>query len=136
MTSLIEKARALRVILERLSSYLTDSEALDAIEFFPHWSGNGVEYTPEISRVSYNGSLYKCIGSENHISQPSWNPADAHSLWMKIDDPNIEWPEWEQRTGLEAYRIGAKVSYNGKHWINTFDYNAYEPGVYGWDEVS
>ena len=28
-----------------------------------------------------------------------------------------------------------KVSHNGQHWINTIDYNTYEPGVYGWNLV-
>jgi len=48
-----------------------------------------------------------------------------------------EWPEWIQPTGAhDAYNIGDKVSHNSKHWINTINANVYEPGVYGWDEVT
>lgn len=50
-----------------------------------------------------------------------------------MDDPGEEWPEWAQTLPEEAYPEGAKVSHNGKHWINTHgDGNNWEPGVYGW----
>lgn len=130
-----ERAYELRALIEQAAALLSDDVAFGAVELFPKWNGSGHEYESG-DRVSYNGRLYKCISESSHTSQSSWNPADAHSLWMIIDDPNEEWPAWEQRTGLEAYRIGAKVSHNDKHWISTLDYNAYEPGVYGWDEVS
>ena len=85
-------------------------------------------------RVCYDGTLYKCL--QDHTAQATWTPADSPSLWVRVDDPSVEYPDWVQPTGsTDAYRIGAKVSHNGKHWINTLDYNTYEPGVYGWDEV-
>ena len=34
----------------------------------------------------------------------------------------------------DAYNLGDKVSYNGKHYICTSDANAYAPDVYGWEE--
>lgn len=94
MSEIVERARALRPVIEKLAEdHLDDTQALENTELFPTWSGDSVEYELGF-RVRYEGQLYKCIGSENHISQPSWDPANAHSLWMKIDDPNIEWPEW------------------------------------------
>ena len=52
-----------------------------------------------------------------------------------MDDPSIEWPEWRQPLGAhDAYQLGAKVSYNGKHYINTTANNVWAPGVYGWEE--
>ena len=42
-----------------------------------------------------------------------------------------------KRTGAhDAYHLGDKVSYNGKHYICTADANVYAPGVYGWEEES
>ena len=35
-----------------------------------------------------------------------------------------------------AYMMGDKVRHNGHIWISTMDYNVFEPGVYGWDEVT
>lgn len=136
MSEIVNRARALRPVIEQLAeAHLDDTQALENTELFPSWSGDSVEYELGF-RVRYEGQLYKCIGSSSHISQPSWNPADATSIWVRVDDPSIEFPEWVQPLGSEdAYRIGAKVSHNNKHWISTIDFNVYEPGVYGWNEV-
>lgn len=112
---------------------LTDKQAVAAPFLFNEWDPNGVSYTAEVSKVTYNDLLYKCL--QSHVSQASWNPADAVSLWVRIDDPAIEWPEWRQPTGAhDAYPVGAKVSHNDKHWVSNVDNNTWEPGVYGWDE--
>ena len=36
----------------------------------------------------------------------------------------------------DAYDAGDKVAHNGKHWTSNLDGNVWEPGVYGWTEVS
>ena len=112
---------------------LTDEQAVAAPFLFNEWDPDGVSYTAEVSKVTYNDLLYKCL--QSHVSQTSWNPKDAVSLWVRIDDPAIEWPEWRQPTGAhDAYAIGAKVSHNDKHWVSNTDNNVWEPGVFGWDE--
>ena len=112
---------------------LTDEQALDVPYIFDEWDPNGVEYEKDVSRVQYEGYLWKCI--QSHTSQISWNPKDAHSLWVRIDDPAEEWPEWRQPEGAhDAYAKGAKVTHNEKHWVSDIDANVYEPGVYGWAE--
>ena len=84
---------------------------------------------------SFDGELYKCLTA--HHSQASWTPDVSPSLWAKVGNPTEEWPEWIQPISAEtAYRLGAKVSRNDKHWISDIDYNTYEPGVYGWSEVT
>lgn len=129
-----QKARQLRAMIEKASVSLSDEDALEAVELFPHWSSESVKYTPG-DRVSYEGTLYKCIGSTSHVSQPSWAPDISPSLWVRIDDPAEEWPEWVQPLGsTDAYRFGAKVSHNGKHWISTVDANVWEPPTM-WDEA-
>lgn len=115
------------------SLLLTDEQAVTAPFLFNEWDPNGVSYTAEVSKVTYNDLLYKCL--QSHVSQASWTPSDAPSLWVRIDDPAEEWPEWRQPTGsTDAYANGAKVSHNGKHWISNVDNNTWEPGVFGWDE--
>ena len=127
-----EKARALRHLIEVASQSLPDADALQAVELFPHWSATDEYFTED--RVCYDGTLYKCL--QAHTAQADWTPDMAVSLWVRVDDPSIEYPEWRQPTGAtDAYRLGAKVSHLGKHWLNTIDYNTYEPSVYGWDEV-
>lgn len=127
------KALKLREMIEKAAVSLSDENALEAVELFPHWSSESVKYTPG-DRVSYKGTLYKCIGSTSHVSQPSWAPDISPSIWVRVDNPAEEWPEWRQPTGAtDAYMTGAKVSHNEKHWICTVDNNTWEPGVFGWE---
>lgn len=112
---------------------LNDEQASAAPFLFTEWNPDGVSYTEKLSKVQYNGVLYKCL--QSHISQALWNPEDAVTLWARLDDPAIEWPEWRQPTGAhDAYHIGAKVSHNGEHWVSNTENDVWEPGVFGWDK--
>lgn len=126
-----EKARKLRARIEQASVSLPDTDALDAVELFPAWK---VDHDYLVGdRAQDEGTLYKCL--QAHTSQASWKPADAPSLWVRVDDPSIEWPEWVQPTGsTDAYAKGAKVSHNSKRWVSDVDNNVWEPSVYGWTE--
>ena len=115
-----------------LRTSMTDTEALTVPALFAEWSADKSYAVGD--RVLYGGTLYKCL--QPHTAQPTWTPSDSPSLWVRIDDPSIEWPEWIQPTGsTDAYPMGAKVSHNGRHWVSTVDGNSWEPGVYGWDEA-
>ena len=82
-----------------------------------------------------NGNLYKCV--QAHRSQAGWEPENTPALWTKIGDPTEEYPEWSQPLGAhDAYPLGAKVSHNGKKWTSDVANNVWEPGVYGWSEVT
>lgn len=113
-------------------SYLDDDEAETVTTLFESWEV-GVAYAVG-DRRQYNGLLYRCV--QAHTSQSDWTPDITPALWVRTSTE--EWPEWVQPTGAhDAYPLGAKVSHNGKHWINTGkDGNEYEPGVWGWDEVT
>lgn len=115
-----------------LNATVSDEDAVNCVDMFPVWSSNSKHYAVG-DRVRYGKLLYKCL--QAHISQPSWTPVAAVSLWVAISDPTVEWPEWVQPTGAhDAYAAGAKVSHNGLHWISDVDSNTWEPGVYGWTE--
>lgn len=127
-----EKARLLRKLIERMSAELPDSDAYDAAELFPVWALK--DYAVG-DRVQYEGNLYKCI--QAHTAQSDWTPDTAVSLWVRVDDPSIEWPEWIQPVGAQdAYAKGSKVSWpkDERRWISDVDSNVWEPGVYGWAE--
>ena len=126
-------AYKLRELIEKATTSLSDSDALSGTELFPRWSDSAVYAVGD--RVAYESTLYKCLTA--HTAQATWTPADSPSLWVRVDDPSIEWPEWIQPVGsTDAYPMGAKVSHNEKHWISTVDGNVWEPGVYGWREVN
>lgn len=122
----------LRELIVKASAALSDTDALQGIELFDPWAADTAYEVGD--RKRYEGTLYKCLIA--HTSQPSWTPDVSPSLWVRVDDPSQEWPEWVQPLGsTDAYAKGAKVSHNEKHWISDIDANVYEPGVYGWTEA-
>lgn len=106
--------------------------ATEHTDLFNPWE-SGMPYKVGNIR-SYTENLYQCI--QDHTSQDDWTPDVATSLWKKIGDPTVEFPEWSQPIGAQdAYQTGDKVSFNEKHWESTADNNVWQPGVYGWIEV-
>ena len=54
------------------------------------------------------------------------------------EQPTEEYPEYKQPTGAnDAYKIGDKITYNGKHYECIFDNCVWNPEEYpqGWKEV-
>lgn len=131
--SVIERARQLRAVIESLAETLDDESAAESVELFPIWATD-TDYAVG-DRRRYEGLLYKCL--QAHTSQETWNPADAPSLWAKVLNPDPgEIPEWEQPESTNPYMMGDKVRHNEKIWISVIDNNVWEPGIYGWDEVT
>lgn len=127
-----ERAGELAEVIRDMAGNLDDTSAIGAPELFPQWDGAGVDYIKG-DRVRYRGLLYRVL--QPHTSQADWTPDAAVSLFVRIDDPADEWPEWRQPAGAhDAYAKGAKVSYSGRHWISSADANVWMPGVYGWAE--
>ena len=131
--SMVERARELRPIIEAAAQAgLDDDTAITAVELFPAWA-IGVAYAVG-ARINYGGLLYKC--AQAHTSQADWTPDATPALWVRVDDPGEDWPEWRQPAGAhDAYEKGYKVNHNEKHWISDVDGNVWEPGVYGWTQA-
>ena len=126
----LQRARELRRMIEKASESLSDVDALEAVELYPAWA-TGTAYAVD-QRIRHENLLYRCV--QAHTSQLDWTPDQTPALWVRVSVE--EFPEWVQPTGAhDAYRIGDKVSYDGKHWVCTSDYNVYAPNVYGWDEL-
>ena len=129
-----EKARHLRPLLEKAAISLDDTDALEAVEFFPLWKVDTAYTLGE--RIRYNEKLYRC--EQAHTSQTGWEPPNVQALWTEVAKPG-EIPVWRQPTGAQdAYMTGDKVHYpdkDGPVYISTMDYNTYAPGVYGWELV-
>ena len=133
MKSVTEQALEIRAAMDAAGNVLNDDQAIECAAMFPWWDAS--QHYVVDARVRYGEQLYKCL--TEHDAQESWTPDAAPSLWVRIDDPAEEWPEWRQPAGAtDAYAAGAKVSHNGKHWTSDVDANVWEPGVYGWAEVT
>lgn len=132
--SVLERARALRAKIESNATAMPDEEAVQFVELFPNWSPDGISYAVD-TRVRYNGVLYRVL--QEHVSQAEWTPTAAASLFTKvlIPDENVI-PEWEQPDSTNPYMAGDTVTHNGQTWTSDVDNNVWEPGVYGWTEVT
>lgn len=129
----METARKLRRLIEKAVVSLEDEDALECVTLFTAWDGDGHVYAVG-DRVRYGDNLYDCL--QDHVSQESWNPVDAPSLWAKVLIPGPGIPEWEQPSSTNPYMKGDKVRHNDKIWVSDIDNNVWEPGVYGWSEIT
>lgn len=129
----LEEAKAIIDALVTLRNSAADEQALKASALYPKWKV-GADYRKD-ERVLYNDILYKVL--TDHTSQADWAPDAAPSLFAKvlIPDKNVI-PEWEQPESTNPYGKGDKVTHNGKTWRSTIDGNVWEPGVYGWEEIT
>ena len=115
------------------SGELDDVTITEHAEQFPAWVTTFAYAANAI--CTHGGKIYRCL--QAHTSQDDWTPDVSASLWKEIGDPTAEWPAWSQPIGaVDAYATGDKVSHNDKHWVSTCDSNVWEPGVYGWEEVT
>lgn len=131
--SILQDARAMRAVIEQAAQSLDDAAALQAVCLHPHWA-TGQAYAAGY-KVQHGGALYKCL--QGHTAQADWTPDAAPSLWAKVLIPDLDViPEWEQPDSTNPYSAGDKVTHNGKTWVSDIDNNVWEPGVYGWTEVS
>ena len=133
--TLLELARKLRPYIEKAAFFLSDEDALEAVNLFPNWNPEAESYEAD-TRVNYEGILYKCL--QTHIPQAAWTPTAAPSLWAKvlIPDANVI-PEWEQPGSTNPYMKGDKVMFEGQAYESLIDNNIWSPAAYpgGWRTV-
>ena len=127
------EAKAVIAALVTLRESATDEQALSVPALYPAWR-SGVRYAAG-QRVIFDGVLYKVL--QDHTSQDDWTPDAAPSLFSRVLIPDGETiPEWVQPDSTNTYSKGDRVTHNGKTWVSDIDINSWEPGVYGWTEVS
>lgn len=128
----IEAATAIAFVTLAESGNIDDVTAVEHTPLFSSWATSVTYKVGDIRE--YEGNLYRCV--QAHASQADWAPDVSASLWSKIGDPTVEYPEWSQPVGAhDAYAKNDKVSYDGKRYVSTVDANVWRPGVYGWEEV-
>lgn len=119
------------------AGWIDDVTTAENAAQFAEWAP-GVDYEAGmIRRDPLDGNLYRVNEGQSHRSQEGWNPSLTPALWSKIGDLGEEWPQWAQPiSAADAYQKGAKASNKGKRWISEVENNVWEPGVYGWKEVT
>lgn len=130
--SSVEVANSVTFVTLAENGTIDDVTAVEHTDLFSPWV-IGIVYKIGDMR-SYEGNLYRCV--QAHTSQVDWTPDVSVSLWVKVGDPTEEYPDWSQPIGShDAYNLGDKVSFDGKHWSSTDNANVWQPGVYGWEEI-
>lgn len=129
----LDEALRMKPFIQKGAQSLSDADALEIKTVYPVWNSSGTYARGD--KVLYDDVLYRCL--QDHTAQETWNPVDADSLWTKVLIPEPEViPEWEQPDSTNSYMAGDKVKHNGKTWVSDIDNNVWEPGVYGWSEVT
>lgn len=133
MGKYLDAARRIRAVMDTAGAMLTDDQALTVTALYPSWDDSAA-YTVG-QRVRYDGTLYRCLTA--HTAQMGWAPTEAPSLWAKVlTEPSGAILPWERPDSTNPYAKGDKVTHGGKTWVSTVDNNVWEPGQYGWEEVS
>jgi hypothetical protein len=137
--SKIERARALRRVIEQLAGTLTDEAAAESAELFPQWDPDGHDYAAG-DRVRDDGVLYKVL--QAHTSQPGWAPADAPSLFAEVlpGQDGTEIGVWKKPDSTNPYMTGNRVHYPTMAdpiYESLIDNNVWSPEEYpaGWREI-
>lgn len=81
---------------------------------------------------TFDGVEYRSL-----IDNNVWSPDAYPQGWEPVEAPTGP-QAWVQPTGShDAYPAGAMVTHSGATWENTHgDGNVWEPGVFGWIEVT
>lgn len=116
------------------ANLLPDEYLVDTPEICQFWMPYVYYKTNE--KVVYDGKLYKIV--QSHTSSETWLPDITPALYTEITFPG-EIGVWKQPTGAQdVYSTGDKVYYPdkyGKIYVSICDNNAWEPTVYGWEEL-
>ena len=89
--------------------------------------------------VDDDGELYVVI--QEHPAQDDWKPIDTPALYApKLTSIDGTPQPWVQPGSENYYRLGDKVTHNGKLWESMVAVNTWEPGAPGvydniWKEV-
>ena len=113
-----------------------DAEALQVQMLYKQWDKQIGKPLAAGEYINYEGVLYKVL--QAHTVQEAWTPTNAPSLFAKvlIDLTGETILDWEQPDSTNPYMKGDKVIHNGKTYVCTIDNNVWEPGVYGWEEIT
>lgn len=135
----LEMRKALQFFAATLDAEKQAQMLLEIPSVFPAY-GPGREYkAKDVFSYGVNAvgdpQLYQVL--QDHVSAADWAPDAAVSLYKAIGVTESGYPVWVQPLGAaDAYNKGDIVSSNGVLYVSSVDGNIWQPGVYGWEQVS
>lgn len=136
----LQAAAELRRAIQLFAQSITEeTQMLEIASVYPEYQVGKAYAIKDIFRHGENANgdpqLYQVLSA--HTSAEQWPPESTPSLYKAIGITEDGTPEWVQPLGAtDAYNTGDVVMHGGKKWRSTVDSNVWEPGVYGWEEVS
>ena len=107
---------------------LTDEQREELVELARENADPAASYAPLQEQIDQAFAQIKALG--DRVAKLETGEAPEPS-----PEPE-EWPEWVQPTGAhDAYGVGDKVTYNGKHYVSKIAGNVWSPDAYpaGWE---
>ena len=136
----VYKAKQLRRALQMFLESLTDeSKMMEVADIYPKYKVNIAYKIGDVFSYGANADgetqLYQVL--QAHTSAEQWKPNEATSLYKAIGIESDGTRVWTQPVGAtDAYALNDVVTHKGKRWKSTVDANVWEPGVYGWEEIT
>lgn len=135
----LQAAEQMRRAVQLYARTLPEEKALEIATVYPTWEAEKPYAEGDLVSYGLNSvgdpQLYKVV--QAHTSQADWKPDSVPALYNAFGLDESGYPIWSQPSGAhDAYNTGDIVNYNGAHYQSLIDGNVWEPGVYGWDEVS
>lgn len=126
--------------VQLFAATLTDETTMMEIpSIYPEYRVGVAYKTKDIFRYGTNSvgdpQLYQVL--QDHTSAAEHTPDTATALYKKVGVTEDGTPQWVQPLGAtDAYNAGDIVMHKDKKWESEIDANVWEPGVYGWKEVT
>ena len=127
LTDLTERVKTMYVMGE-----LTEDEMKQLLEQAQDNAKPDASYAPLAERV-------KAVEEWETTVEERLNKLEADSPTEpgESEEPADRWPEYKQPTGAhDAYHVGDKITYNGRHYTCVYDGCVWTPDAYpqGWRE--
>jgi len=126
--------KSVKAILQTQIEARPDAAKLELKSIYNAWRV-GIQVTVG-QCYQHAGKLYKVL--QGHTTQIDWQPDGTPALFVEIA-PAGTIPEWKQPTGAhDAYKIGDKVTFQGKIYESLINGNTWSPTAYpaGWKEIN
>ena len=136
----VYKAKQLRRALQMFLESLTDeSKMMEVADIYPKYKINIAYKIGDVFSYGVNADgetqLYQVL--QAHTSAEQWKPNEATSLYKAIGIESDGTRVWTQPVGAtDAYALNDVVTHKGKRWKSIVNANVWEPGVYGWEEIT
>lgn len=104
METLIEKAKRIRALMEKISALADDETILEAPEVCPYWKACEAVVPGDRRFYAGDGKLYKVREGQGHTTQADWTPDQTPVMWVVVapasEDGSLEHPITASR-GME-----------------------------------